>query len=409
MNNRSGCINVLGLGVGEMDLPQAYLEIINQAELIAGGRRLLKRFANYKTSILRIEPPLSQVLDAIRQALAEGKNVAVLTDGDPLFYGFGQTLLKEFGSEYVYIYPNLTVLQQAASRLKLPWADLKTISLHGRRDFQPLLKAISEHGNVAVYTDQTCGPREIASLLYDLAPNRFRMHVLENLGTSQEKVHSLQIEQVKDLTFASLNFVVIETIKQPSVHARIGLPDESYVQQKGMLTKKEIRLAVLGELQINKDHTVWDLGAGSGSVAVEASLLARDGQVLAVEKDKQRANQIIENIVNTGRYFIQIVPESMPEALAKLPDPDRIFIGGGIKQEDSILDICWARLRPKGRMVISLVLLGTLNKVIQFCKDKGVEFNITHFQISRSRPLNQDKRFMPLNPVYILTLNKKDR
>jgi precorrin-6Y C5,15-methyltransferase (decarboxylating) len=167
-----------------------------------------------------------------------------------------------------------------------------------------------------------------------------------------------------------------------------------------------VRLAALGRLQPKNGHTLWDIGAGSGSLSLEASLVIREGRILAVERDESRAAQIETNIVGTGAFGVEVILDTAPACFQRLPDPDLIFLGGGAGQGHYLLDEAWSRLRPGGRLVASLVLLGSLQAVLDWARAKGLQPELTQIQVSRSAPLQGDLRLAARNPVFLLSLDK---
>ena len=201
-----------------------------------------------------------------------------------------------------------------------------------------------------------------------------------------------------------LQSVIAERLSPPVVEPGLGLDDANYIHEKGMITKKEIRIQGLSELNIQKGETIWDLGAGSGAVAIEASWLSGSGRVYAVEKEPERIAGIEQNVANTCKYNVHPVQGEIAASLDNLPDPDRIFIGGGAGKDISILENSVQRIKPGGRIVLHFVLLNSFTNALQFCRKNELEYRATHVRINRSSELQGDVRFSPLNPVYILTV-----
>jgi len=405
MNTHPVCI--IGLGTDFRDLSPSVLGCIEHSDLLVGGQRILDAFPDSRAELLPVKTPLDKVIAHLVQARDQGKKVAVLADGDPLFFGIGERMVRELGVEAVEIHPGVTVLQEAAARIKRSWQDIPTVSLHGRASLLPLLRTITRSCLTGVFTDQTWSPPAIAKALMDCGGRNFKMHVFEALNTDQEKTQTLDLEQASSREFNVPNFIVLEKTKQPEVTLRIGTLDESFVHQQGLITKKEIRVLGLSCLAISDEHTVWDIGAGCGSVALEASILAGQGQVLAVEEDPVRAAQIRENISRTGAYAVQIVNQKAPDCFAALPEPDRIFIGGGMGRNPALLGEALGCLRPQGRLVAHFTLLGSLQAGMDTARELGWPFEVTQIMVSRSRPLGRDIRLDPLNPVFVLRVGPK--
>ena len=376
------------------------------ADVLAGGRELLQPFRDSGAELLPLRTPMSEWIGDILSRMEQGSRVAVLADGDPLFYGIGTRLCRQLGPDAVRVHPGVSVLQAAAARLGLPWGDIATVSLHGRDDLLPLRRALAQSEQVGVYTDPENTPARIAAFLRQIGATDFRVHVLENLFRDRERISALSPEQAAKRSFDEPNFVLLERTHPPRVTLTPGMPEESLERQRGLISKPEVRLAALGRLRPESDHTLWDIGAGSGSLALEASLFIREGRILAVERDQNRTAQIEANIANTGAFGVEAIQGAAPDCFPQLPDPDRIFLGGGAGQGRDLLDQAWSRLRPGGRLVASLVLLGSLQTVLDWARNMGLEPELTQIQVSRSAPIQEDIRLAAQNPVFLLSLNK---
>lgn len=400
-------VHVTGLGVVHRDHSPMISKRIESADVLVGGDRLLEIFRDHPALKVSIGSPLENVIERINQEMQAGREIVVLADGDPLFYGIGKRLIDALGREMVVFHPNVTTLQVAASRLKIPWHDIQTVSLHGRKDIRPLLADLVRNDRVAVFTDPDFHPAKIADQLIRKGVDAFDMCVFEDLGTESEKVGRFELKDAAKTTFSPLNFVILERTKPPEVPLSLGLDDDLYLHRRGLITKKEIRAAGLSALAVEPNHTVWDLGAGCGSMAIEASLLAHKGAVLAVEKNADRVQLIRDNIRRMGAYGVQAIYGEMPECLESLPDPDRIFIGGGIGKNNRVLEIATRRLRPGGKLVLHLVLLGSLTRARGYLEGLNWPFTITQIDVSRSKGTGGDQRLEALNPVFIVGAKKR--
>ncbi|OPX39238.1 MAG: hypothetical protein B1H11_03500 [Desulfobacteraceae bacterium 4484_190.1] len=399
-------VHVVGLGVDHRDITPTASRLIDSAEVLAGGDRLLALFNDHPAVKILIKSPLKNVIDRINQEMQSHRKVVVLADGDPLFFGIGKRLIDAFGKDAVIIYPNVTTLQVAASKLKIPWHDIKSISLHGRKDIQPLLTALVGNNRVAVFTEPDFSPAKVADELIRRGADTFNMHVFEDLETETEKTRCFELKDAVKQTFSPLNFIILNRIKQAVISLSLGLDDDLYLHQRGLITKREIRVAGLSSLEIEPHHTLWDLGAGCGSVAIEASLLAYEGIVLAVEKAPERIQLIRQNISRMCAYGVEVIHGEMPECLESLPDPHRVFIGGGMGKDNSVLEAATERLRPGGKLVLHLVLMGSMARARDYLKDLKWPFSITQLQVSRSKDLAGDHRLEALNPVFIISAKK---
>ncbi len=390
----------MGIGAGNCLSPSAE-ELIRGSDMLVGGKRILRSFEDWEGERVEIKGPLRDIIEEIQDAWSEGKKVAVLADGDPLFFGIGKTLLKEVGPEGVEFIPNVTALQVAASKAKIAWNNLKTVSIHGRKDFWPLLRALCSQDMVGVYTADGQGPSTIATVMINKNIDTFRMTVFEDLGYDTERVRDLDLKEAEELEFSPLNFVLLRRIRDPEIPLSLGLEDDLYVHDKGMITKKEVRAACLATLAIEPGDVVWDIGAGCGSVAIEASYLARQGEVYAVEKNHERIEHIKENIRRTGAYGVEVIHGEAPQCLDSLPDPDKIFLGGGMKGNKSLIQKLCERLKPGGRVVANTVLMDSLWEIRKHVESLGWPFDVTQISVARSSSMSADLRFEALNPVFV--------
>lgn len=364
---------------------------------------MLEACRDYPARKIRIKAPLDKVLTDIESARSQGEHIAVLADGDPLFYGIGRRLLRELPFQELSFHPGITALQSAASRLRIPWDQVHTMSLHGRQELHPLLRLMSRHEFIAVYTDATWSPDVIARALQKMGIDHFTLHICQDLELPTETIHSLQCSQAVDMQFSPLNFVLLQRTKKPEISVTLGSADESFIHEKGLITKSEIRSTALGCLHIHPGHTVWDIGAGCGSIGLEASLLAWEGRVICVEPNPERAAHIRTNRTRTGIFALDVVAASAPECFPELPDPDRIIIGGGISRSPDLLPQAFKRLRPGGKIVVMCTLLSTLHRAREHIQQAGLEPRVQQINVCRSRPIGTDLRLEPLNPVFLVS------
>jgi precorrin-6Y C5,15-methyltransferase (decarboxylating) len=399
-------VHVVGLGQNPHDLPQVISDCVAKAEVLVGGTRLLEWFEDHPALKLPIKTPLDKIIKRVEQEMLSGKEVVVLAGGDPGFFGIGKRLVKALGKENLRFYPNVCTLQAATARLKIPWENIRTLSLHGRKDLWPIFRALVRDDMVGVFTDENSNPDKLAVMLMDRGIETFRMHVFEDLGQKGEQIRSFELKEAQDKSFSPLNFVLLERINHPEIPLHLGMDDDLYIHEKGLITKREIRAAGLSMLEIETIHTVWDLGSGCGSVAIEASLLATEGRIWAVEKNQSRCESIRQNIRRTGAYGVGVVQGEMPGCLDRIEDPDRIFIGGGISRKNGVLEEALKRLKPGGKVVVHLVLMGSLQQAREVLLGLGWPFTITQVQVSRSQGLAGDLRLEALNPVYVVAASK---
>jgi len=410
-------IEVIGLTIG--DAPDAaVLARIRNADALAGGERLLaqvSRLAGTTAESIVLKTPLEEVFAAIARARDQGRRVAVLADGDPLFFGIGARLIEYFGQDAVRVTPAVTAVAAACARLSIPWHDLPAVSLHGRGDLTPLFAALRLKGRAAVYTDAVNSPDALARRLLDLDIAEAALWILENMGTPDERIRAVSLREAAGLTFSPLNVVIVETSPAQNGVPVLGRPDDFYERQNGLITKWPVRACALAALRLPPDCVLWDVGAGSGAVSVEACALVRTGRVFAVERDPDRCRLIRENRKRSRAWLMEVVQATAPEAFAALPDPDRIFLGGGLGgnrsesrggESPQLLAEACSRLKPGGRLAANVVLLSSLHAVLHHLNGLGWPVEIAQIQANLSSPLGSDTRLGAQHPVFIVCADK---
>lgn len=407
MNHRQS-INVIGLGIGPGHLHPEQETVLAQAQVVAGGQEILNRLQDHPGEKIVISSPLKDIFRQIKSKQAQGKSIAILCSGDPLFFGLGATLLKHFPPKDLMFHPNLTTLQAAAAKAKLSWSQIRVISLHGRTNPLPLFSALRKERYIGIYTDHFYTPQHLAQILTDLEANCFAITVFSDLGLPSEQVTIGQAEEIAKQQFSPLNFVLLSKQQGPKIPPKLGLNDNHLVHQQGLITKQEVRAMSLAALEISPKDIVWDLGAGSGAMSIEAACLADQGLVIAVEKNPSRIKDIEQNRKNTHSFNIRIVQGTIPGCLSDLPQPDRVFIGGGLSKDRNKASTCLKtiaqRIRRPGIIVTNLILLNSLQHCLSFCTTHGLEFELIQVQVSRASPLLQDKYLKALNPIFVLKI-----
>jgi precorrin-6B C5,15-methyltransferase / cobalt-precorrin-6B C5,C15-methyltransferase len=401
-------VQVIGWGMSPEDLTPKVREIIRKAQVLVGGRRLLDYFPEHPARQIILGKDPEKALAQL-PALAAAKRVVVLASGDPNCYGVGPLVVKVLGAENVVVHPNVTAVQAASARLKMAWQDAAVVSLHGR-GFECLAQALNQGADkLFVYTDPVHTPAAIARFLLARGQGEARLCVLEDLGMDSECLGWLTPAEAQEREFSPLNMVVILTSagKRSQAHLHLGLPEEALAHQAGLITKAEVRAVVLAKLELYPGLTLWDVGAGCGSVGLESSLLLPGGRIIALERDPERAAQIRANAEKFGVAALSVVCGRAPDCLADLPAPQRVFIGGGGRDLPEILQEVMRRLESGGRVVLTATLLETLETARAVLAQAGWEVEITQLQVSRSRPLADGAFLQALNPVWIVTGFKK--
>lgn len=396
-------IKLIGIGDdGRQSLLPIYQKWIDESEVLVGGKRHLSFFPDFQGETWPIEGGLSSLVEKLQQ---ESRNVVVFASGDPLFYGIGGFLANKLELE---IYPALSSLQLAFARMGESWHDAYFTSVHGR-SMTGLAQRIDGKAKIAILTDRTNTPNKLASYLLSFGMTEYKVFVAENLGGEAEQCRWFDLQEMHDETFSPLNVVILKKVGNSPVWP-MGIDDEHFIQRKplkGLITKKEVRTLSLSALRLKAQSVVWDIGTCTGSVAIEAGKIAREGSVFAIEKNEVDLANCHENL-RKFRVDATVLQAKAPEGLDDFPDPDAVFIGGTSGGMAAILDICCSRLKPNGRIVLNAVTIENLAEAQAAFKQRGFKTDITLVQISRSQPILNLTRFEGLNPVYIIAAEREE-
>ncbi|WP_298815414.1 precorrin-6y C5,15-methyltransferase (decarboxylating) subunit CbiE [Chloroflexus sp.] len=397
-------ILVLGLtDAGRDSLPAHLYERIAHADLLVGGKRHLAAFPEFTGERLVIESSVEPALVRLQQVWESGATAVVLASGDPLWYGIGVSLRRVFPPDALEILPAPTSAQLAFAALAEPWHDAVLLSAHGR-PVAAIIPTVLTATKAAILTDRIQTPAVIARALIEagLAPNS-RCAVCEQLGGPRQRVIAATLADILATEFDPLNVLVVWN-EHPLRPVPPGLPDEVFSTEAGQITKREVRLLSLAELALQPGEVLWDIGAGSGSVAIEAARACPTARVYAVER---RANFIEHIRVNLSRFpapNLHLTHGEAPEACSDWPDPAAIFVGGSGGRLREIIALARQRLRPRGRLVLNLVLTGHLTEALALLPTARV----MQVQINRAVPIQTDLRLVALNPVFVVTWMKDD-
>lgn len=402
------------IGVCANRLSPEQQDLLAGCVLVAHSRRQEPLLAGIAAERVAVTP-LAALYPALEQGLSKGR-VAVLASGDPLFFGIGRSLLAHFGPERLRIHPAVSAMQLACARFKIPWDDLSILSLHGRNGAASGTAAarLLCHQRVLCFTDQLNSPDSLAqSLIQTLERcgdsrrlDGIRIQVAENLGLPEERIISGSLAEIAATRFAPLNMMLLEQLETVDTFAAtlpaFGLVEHEIRHSRGLITKDEIRAASLHRLRLPRQGILWDIGGGSGSVSLEAARIAPELAIYTVEKKPEEQENIRHNIKTFGAYSIQLIAGEAPEILAKLPAPDRVFIGGsgGGKRLEAILHTAAARLQPGGRIVVNAVLAETRATAVNTLSALDFQVTSSTLALVREQAGSAPQHF---NPITIVT------
>ena len=414
---------ILGvLDDGVASLNATALRHLRQADLVVGAARTLRLLAEQMAPQAEqrdLGGALSQVPEWIRAAQAEHRRVVVLATGDPLCHGIAAYLASRLCIEAIEVIPNVSTLQLACARLGLPWQDMKFSSVHAKDagDWVPgsppghglyaLLRDIRQHDRLAVLTSPDNTPDRIARmLLAEGLAEDFEMAVAERLCQPEERIVSgMSVTAAAQMPFADPNVVLLWRTRLRAPQVLLGLPDASFEQrhpEKGLITKHEVRAVSLARLQLRADSVVWDIGAGSGSVGLEAARLCRNGHVYAIEKNVDDAAIVQRNRLAMGISNHTLLHGKAPEGLQDWADPDAVFVGGSGGELAELIALILQRLKPQGWLVMNFVTIENLGAAVDTLKRLGANWDVLQLQASRSKPILHMHRMAAENPVWIV-------
>jgi precorrin-6Y C5,15-methyltransferase (decarboxylating) len=386
------------IGIGEDGLagldPEARA-LIDGAEFLVGGERHLAMVPPGPAQRATWESPLKRTIETI--AAWRHRRVVVLASGDPLWYGVGVTLARRFPPEELVALPQPGAFSLAAARLAWPLAECATVTLHGR-PLALLRRHLAPGQRILALSEDGATPADVARLLTEGGWGASTITVLEHLGGPRERIVSATAADWSQLRCADLNTLAIDCVAGPIARvlsAAAGLPDDAFVHD-GQLTKREVRAITIGALAPMPGRLLWDVGAGCGSIAIEYLRAAPRTRAIAVECDPARCALIARNAAALGVPELRIVEGHAPAALAGLPEPDAIFLGGG-GAATGLIETLWAALAPGGRLVANAVTVEGEARLAAFQAEAGG--TLTRLAVSRAEPLGDLLAWRPLMPV----------
>ena len=397
-------LSIVGIGEDGVDeLSAAARALIEGAEIVFGGRRHLLLVAPLIRGAGRAWPsPFDGAADEVGRH--RGRQVCVLASGDPFHYGVGAVLARHIDPREMIVLPAPSAFSLAAARLGWSLPDTVQLSLHAR-SLDLIRPHLQPGAHILVLTSGGEGPAALAELLAETGFGQSRLTVLEALGGPRERFRSTTAAAFALEAVHPLNTLAIEVEAAPN--ARIlplasGIPDHLF-EHDGQISKREIRALVLSSLAPRRGELLWDIGAGSGSVAIEWMLRDPSMRAIALERRADRAARIVRNAAACGVPGLQVVAAAAPAALAELPAPDAIFIGGGAS-EPGVLDAAARVLRPGGRLVVNAVTLES--EALLLGRQAVLGGELLRSAISRAEPLGEKIAWRPALPVTQWTWTK---
>jgi len=412
--NLESTVPILGIGDDGLDgMPPSTRQRIERADLLIGDQRTLDLVPEGTQQRMVIGTDLDEAVERI--AANSEQQIVVLAYGDPLFYGLARYLCDRLGKERFRVQPHVSSMQLAFSRVMETWDDayLSDLANHG---LDQVVERIRVADKVGLFTTDDRTPAHLARALLDRGIEYFLAYVCENLGSPDERVTQGTLAEIASQTFSPLNVMIL--IRDAGVPDRppkstpfrlFGNPEEAFLQSKpkrGLLTPAEVRAMGLGELSLRSDSIVWDVGAGCGSVSIEAARIAAAGTAYAIEKDAEDYHLIRENMKRFGVTNVVPVLGRAPEAWADLPDPDAVFVEGSGREVSRIVDLAYARLREGGRLVANVGSIENLSDVHRTMSRRTEFVKTWMVNLARGTYQLERLRFDALNPTFLLSMSK---
>ena len=394
---------VIGIGDdGVASLCPTARALLEAGEVVVGGARHLAMVPDHKGERIAWRSPLDATLDDL--AARRGRRVVVLASGDPMCFGVGELLARHFAPVEMQVLPAPSAISLVCARLGWSPVEVEPISLHARP--QSLLhRHLAPRARLVVLSHDGETANQVAALLRARGFGPSRIWAFEHVGGRGERRIEASAASWQPATLAALNTLAIACAAGPeaTIHAAVpGLPDDAF-RSDGMLTKREVRAATLARLMPFAGHCLWDVGAGSGAVAIEWLRAIRRGRAVAIERDADRCALIALNAETLGTPELEIRQDTAPACLADLPAPDAVFVGGGASVP-GLLEACWQALAPGGRLVANVVTLEGEQALLAWHAGHGGE--LIRIEVARIDALGGFRSWRPARPVTQLAAAK---
>jgi precorrin-6Y C5,15-methyltransferase (decarboxylating) len=414
-NDLTKKIPVIGIGPdGAAGLAMRCRELLGAAEMVFGSDAALRLLPELTAERIPIGADLPAAVERLRAALGK-KRIAVVASGDPLFYGTARYFCEKVGPDQFEVVPHVSSMQLAFARIKETWEEAYLSDLSSR-PLDDAIDKIRTSETVGLFTSDANNPARVARELLARGIDYFTAWVCENLGGKDERITKGELSDIRDMKFDALNILILKRKPNrpdvPRAGARLrrfGNPDDVFAQSRpksGLITQAEVRAIALAQLDLHSGNVFWDVGAGSGSVAIEAAALVAPGPSYAIEQDAADYHLIVANAAQFGVTNVRPVFGTAPEVFADLPAPDAIFIGGNGGEVARLMEACFNALRPGGRLVTNVGTLEMLSATYAALKRLTPKVDVLLLNLSRGVEQLESLRFEAINPTVLLRVEK---
>jgi precorrin-6Y C5,15-methyltransferase (decarboxylating) len=412
----AGKVHIVGIGDdGVEGMTGQARRLIEESEVLVGPDSCAGLLPVGLRSRLEAVSGLEELVERIEAS--RGRRMVVLASGDPLFYGTARYVCAKLGKDRFEVVPHVSSMQLAFARVKESWEEAFLANLAGQ-SIERVIDRIRTSETAGLFTSDQWPPAAVARALIDHGIDSFQAYVCENLGSPDERVTQGSLADIAKESFGPLNvMILVRKSKAPEAPGQVGTrlfgkPDECFLQsrpKRGLLTPAEVRSLALAELGLRPTSIVWDVGAGSGSVGLEAARLARDGKVFAIEMDPDDHTLILENASRLGVTNLEAVLGRAPEAWSVLPDPDAIYVGGSGRDVAMLVEAAWERLTAGGRLVTACHSIESLASVHTLLRSRSDDASYWMVNIARGYEQLDRIRFEAINPVFLIAAAKPVR
>jgi len=389
-------LGLVGIGEDGLDgLVPAARRLIAQAAFVVGGKRHLSLAGPIDAETMIWPSPIENALDAIESH--RGDPVCVLASGDPFFFGVGAMLMRRFAAVEMISIPSPSAFSLAASRLGWSQQDCALLTLHGR-PLEAIIPHLHDGAHILALSWDDATPAKLAGLLAMRGMGRSTIIICEAMGGARERIRTAEARTFALDNIAALNTIALEVVAEGD--ARVlprapGLPD-NWFEHDGQITKRDIRAMTLSQLAPRRGELLWDVGSGSGSVAIEWMLADAANKAVAIERRRDRAERIARNALSLGAPGLSVVTGEAPRVLADLARPNAVFIGGG-SSAPGMIERALEALVPGGRFVVNAVTLETQAACVDWRTRWGGE--LAQIAVAQAEPVGRYSGWRAAMPV----------
>ena len=406
-------VHIVGIGDDGVEGMTAHARrLVEAADVLVGPESCAQLMPAGLRSRLVPASNLEELVERIEAGAS--KRIVVLASGDPLFYGTARYVCSKLGKDRFEVVPHVSSMQLAFARVKESWEEAFLANLAGQ-SIERVIDRVRSSDTAGLFTSDQWPAPAVDRALLDEGIDSFQAYVCENLGSPDERVTQGSLAEIAKDSFASPNVMILVrkarvADKPGHVGTRLfGNPDECFLQsrpKRGLLTPSEVRSLALAELGLQTTSMMWDVGAGSGSVGLEAARIARDGVVYAIEMDPDDHSLIRENAARFGVTNLHPVLGRAPEAWLSLPDPDAIYVGGSGRDVAMLVEQAWERLKSGGRLVTACNSIENLAAVHALLRARSGDAAYWMVNIARGIEQLDRIRFEAINPMFLIAATK---